>query len=486
MEADQTTSGPTTTMGRKPGKAAGRVSAWEDYLKESAAEQAEAEASLAEAIGEDVERIPVRSFEVGTFLDSYIFDDNDVLLAPKGAEVTEELLEKLRSRGIFGVKASQRKSLKDRPKARPERARVRVTSPDRKPHVEQTPEPAEAPAKAVGTRLDSIVDRTTYPDIVLPDGAATAGPRISLSELRGEIGEGEACYQAAIERHASLAEDLLRGDPLNLKAASEMLGVFQKMIDKDASLGPLLVDLKSDPSDYLYHHGLNVAILSMSIARWLGMGREQTFELGCGALFSDLGMLRVPKSVRMASRKLTDSEWLAVSQHPIHTANILERAGALTQNTLLTAYQTHERCDGTGYPRHRGQMFIHPLARIVGIADTYSAMTCYRPYRKYRISPYEAMLTVLKDKCQLDRLVARAFVNCVSLFPIGSKVRLSDGRVARVLRSNGAAHTRPVVVPLEDDGSESDHEVDLSRNTTVVVAEALAEDDTPVENESAA
>ena len=260
MEADGTTSGSTTTMGAKPGKATNRVSAWEDYLRESAAEQFDAEFRLSEKTGEDVDRIPVRSLAVGTFLDRYIFDDNDVLLAPKGAEVTEELLARLRSRGVFGVKASNRKSLKDRRKAepdraKPDRAKVRITAPRREQPIQQPAEPdAAAPVKAVDTRLDSIVDRTTYPDIVLPDGASTPGPRIPLLDLRSEIGEGVSCYRAAVERHASLADDLLRGEPLNVKAAAEMLGGFQTMIDKDVSLGPLLVDLKSDPGDYLYHH----------------------------------------------------------------------------------------------------------------------------------------------------------------------------------------------------------------------------------------
>ena len=60
----------------------------------------------------------------------------------------------------------------------------------------------------------------------------------------------------------------------------------------------------------------------------------------------------------------------------------------------------------------------------------------------------------------------------MSLFPIGSLVRLSDGRLARVLRSNGEAHTRPVVSPLAADGGETDEELDLSQCTDVTVAAA--------------
>jgi len=450
----------------------GRGAAWEEKFDSSDVRIGEVGSSLFDTQA-DEEQILVRSLKRGTSLDRNIFDDNGLLLAPAGSEVTEDLLAKIRSRGIVAVRASWRMSLLDQKK--PACATVKVSSPRRRPSVAE-PQPdieLTAPREVSVSSLDRMAETAEYGALFVPQVPSTPARRLPLDELRREMAEGTACYSIAVERHASLVDNMLRGAPFSFKDAAEIIDRFQHMVAADASLGPMLLDLKSDPDDYLYNHGLNVSILSMSIGSKLGLSRDQTIELGIGALFSDIGMLRVPASIRFASRKLTQSQWIEVSQHPIHTANILERSGVTSQNMMLAAYQMHERCDGSGYPRRRSQMFIHPMARIIGIADTYAAMTCLRPHRRRRLSPYEAMVAVLEEKWQLDRQVTRAFVDCMSLFPIGSRVRLSDGRLARVLRSNGVAHTRPVVVLLADDGSETDKELDLSRDEGISVAAAL-------------
>ena len=91
-------------------------------------------------------------------------------------------------------------------------------------------------------------------------------------------------------------------------------------------------------------------------------------------------------------------------------------------------------------------------------------------------APYIAVKWLLYEAHagRLDSDVLRAFLDCMSLFPVGSQVRLSTGSVARVLRANGSLHTRPVVLPLDSDGVESDVELDLAATDTVQVASALA------------
>jgi HD-GYP domain-containing protein (c-di-GMP phosphodiesterase class II) len=129
---------------------------------------------------------------------------------------------------------------------------------------------------------------------------------------------------------------------------------------------------------------------------------------------------------------------------------------------MLLAFQSHELADGTGYPRKRHTGTIHPLAQVLHAADMFAAMTCPRPFRK-AASPYTAVVALLNHarSGKLDRNIARAFVDSVSLFPVGSYVRLSNGTSARVIRSNGSAHTRPWVLPLNSDGSETDATLNL-------------------------
>ncbi len=294
-------------------------------------------------------------------------------------------------------------------------------------------------------------------------------PRLSLLNLREEMEAGVACYRASLDRYAELSDDVLKGKAPKMSAAVELVDRFMKMLQKDQALGGLVMQMKTDPDEYLYHHGLNVALLSMSIALSLGYDEQSIYHAGIGALFSDIGMLKVPRSIRFAPRALTRAEWLEIEQHPIHTANALEQVRSMHHGSLLTAYQTHERSDGSGYPRRRRGASIHPLARVVAVADTYAAMTAKRPHRRHTVLPYHSMVTVLRERTRLDRHATRAILDCMSLFPIGSEVMLSNASRARVMRSNGDAHTRPVVVPLDSDGKETGSEIDLSQDDSLKV-----------------
>ncbi len=119
-------------------------------------------------------------------------------------------------------------------------------------------------------------------------------------------------------------------------------------------------------------------------------------------------------------------------------------------------------------------MLIHPYARVVAAADAYAAMCSNRPHRNGR-SPYQAMEILLKQASRdlFDRGVIRTFLDCMSLFPVGSYVKLSNGQAAKVVHANPGLHTRPVVLLLDRDGSESDIELDLGRDDTVQVVQAL-------------
>ena len=163
--------------------------------------------------------------------------------------------------------------------------------------------------------------------------------------------------------------------------------------------------------------------------------------------------------------------------HPFFSVDAMERAGHMSATSMVIAYQSHERLDSSGYPRARHRMHIHPYAQIVAAADIYISMCSQRPHRP-RHSPYEAMTALLDEGRQnrIDREAIRTLLDCVSLFPVGSYVRLSDGRVARVLRANPKLHTKPVVLPLNSDGSASDCELDLSRIDTLHVKQPLRDD----------
>jgi hypothetical protein len=106
-------------------------------------------------------------------------------------------------------------------------------------------------------------------------------------------------------------------------------------------------------------------------------------------------------------------------------------------------------------------MCIHPFARILHVADAYLAMTAQRPFRP-PLMPYAAMECLVRqaERNQVDADVVRSLLRVLSLFPIGSFVRLSDGRVAQVVRSNAHSFVRPIVAIVEDSSGKAVNSAD--------------------------
>ena len=84
----------------------------------------------------------------------------------------------------------------------------------------------------------------------------------------------------------------------------------------------------------------------------------------------------------------------------------------------------------------------------------------------------KATLVETKRGC-FDPDFVRALLNCTSLFPIGSNVKLSDDRITTVMRSNPGQHTKPVVVPNFWSGVDSDQEIDLAKTDSIKVVIAI-------------
>jgi len=153
---------------------------------------------------------------------------------------------------------------------------------------------------------------------------------------------------------------------------------------------------------------------------------------------------------------------------------MLAELPGLPTGARFIAYQAHERGNGSGYPRNRTRRQIHRFAQVVAIADAYAAMTSTRPYRP-ATSPYEAVTRLLYEGTEerFDRELLRAFLDTVALFPIGSRVELSDGTAARVLRANPGLHTRPVVEEVTADFHPTGNVLDLSEENAPCVVRAM-------------
>ncbi|MEO1237536.1 MAG: HD domain-containing phosphohydrolase [Planctomycetota bacterium] len=428
--------------------------------------------------------LEVRSLRVGEPMPTDLTDAHGVLLLRAGVEITQGFIDLLTRRGIKTVATRRSDDTPASEPAQPEPAkRVAQKSADRprSASAKADPRPRFGPQRLAPDPRKSpppeAVPTTATGDLHYEAGSAPAG-RLSLGELSRMTREAERDFDRSMDAFLGLAPELYRGDVTDLGGAHLLVQQFHRYLHADPSLVLHLLRMKGDPGRTLYRHGIKAALLSMTLTRQLGLDEDRVTHAGVAALVHDLGMLRVPKPIRFAPRPLTRAEWQQVQEHPTHTLNLLDKLGGVNDSIKTAAYQVHERCDATGYPKQRSKQFIHPLAKVIALADSYAALTDDRPHRA-ALSGHEAMKTLLREvqAGKHDRGVARALVDTMSMYPVGSLVGLSDGRTARVLRGVPGQSIRPVVVVLKD-GEPVDWELDLGEIDDLSITRVLGEEQT--------
>ena len=229
-----------------------------------------------------------------------------------------------------------------------------------------------------------------------------------LSLLSGENMEGASAYaEKAREAIADLA--LPTGEKLSVRAgiaAGEEVARIGMSLLEDELFSKRVVARVEQPNDaalrallrvmsakalYLKEDAERGANISDTMARYIGVDSGEVEEIRNAALLRDIGMICTPDSSLQKNGPLTAEERESVKKHVTVGAAILLPLG-LGRAAEYTRYH-HERIDGSGYPEGRTGDEIPLGAQIVGLADSYCALTAHRPFRP-AISPTEAIETL--------------------------------------------------------------------------------------------
>ena len=140
-----------------------------------------------------------------------------------------------------------------------------------------------------------------------------------------------------------------------------------------------LVDAKDQ---YTQEHSLRVALYSEEIAKRSGMSEEEATQIRYIALVHDCGKIGVPDAVLNKRGPLNGGEREIINSHTVLGGNVLQHFTAIDGIREGALYH-HERYDGNGYPSGLKGKKIPLCARIIGIADSYDAMSSDRCYRKH-------------------------------------------------------------------------------------------------------
>lgn len=243
--------------------------------------------------------------------------------------------------------------------------------------------------------------------------------------------------------------------PEFFKASNDITNDLMKAITDNEAVAVDISALRAS-DEYTFKHSVDVATMSMIIAKKMGYPKEEIYEIGISGLLHDMGKSKIPLEVLNKPGGLTEEEFGVMKTHALLGYRILQEKDEFSDAVKFGVLQHHEKMNGAGYPMGVTGDKIHKFAKIMSVADVYDALVTERPYKK-AFSQRTAVEMIMSMTDELDITAMKAFLASVILYPVDTVVELSNGERAWVVKNNPATALRPVVV-----GTESGTVFDLS------------------------
>jgi len=207
--------------------------------------------------------------------------------------------------------------------------------------------------------------------------------------------------------------------------------------------------------DYTYAHSTNVCVYALTLGVRMGFDRPRLSRLGFGALFHDIGKVKLPTDLIRKPDAFDENDWIQMQMHPLLGAKTILRNLKLNEHTARAArmaFEHHINSDFTGYPvLHYARREADLFSRIISIVDTFDALTSGRVYLKKSIPPDVVMKKMrFQMTVKFDPFLLKIFNDVIGIYPAGSLVLLNTDELALVLTTNEADKARPVIKILGD------------------------------------
>ena len=270
-----------------------------------------------------------------------------------------------------------------------------------------------------------------------------AGPRSPLAAQRVAQQLCEAQYHEAGAAWCEAQRQLPRA-PAQALTITE--GLTRALLDKLMVDREMCVRVLSDVGgDPVAGHALNVAVISLLMARVFGFNESELLDLGLGALLHDVGKHGLPDRARHDDGRLAPADQRLYRDHVALGVAQGQRMG-LRDGALAVLAQHHEMADGSGFPHRLGLDRISTAARIVALVNRYDNL-CNPPQAALAMTPHESLsMMFAQSRTKFDATLLNAFIRMMGVYPPGSVVQLTDDRYASVISVNSSRPLKPRVL----------------------------------------
>jgi putative nucleotidyltransferase with HDIG domain len=324
-----------------------------------------------------------------------------------------------------------------------------------------------ADIRALMDELADRVSRTSVGDRL----TARAVRRIVVSKVAAEDDDSEPVgleaakqmYSKAVASAETIWAATKAGTQPDPADARGIIDSLSRLVYQDRTSLLALTALKRH-DNYTFTHMVNVAALSMAMARSLDLEGPMLREFGFAALMHDIGKVHTPLEILNKPDKLTDEEFKIMKQHVVDGAHVLRRTPETPALAPVVAFEHHLKQDLSGYPENIGSRKLNLCTMVVSVVDVFDALRSNRAYRAGLATDRIRHIMGQQDGTAFNRTLLRRFVNLMGLFPIGTLVRLNTEEIGVVTQTHPDDPFRPQV-KLIIDGKGEKLEIPLLTNT---------------------
>ena len=247
--------------------------------------------------------------------------------------------------------------------------------------------------------------------------------------------------------------DISNNKKLELPALKSAINPMVDSIIRNPDAFAWLTRIKTK-DNYTYNHSVSASVWAVAFGRHLGLPKKDLQSLAIGAMLFDVGKVKLPEKLINSKNRFNQYEFKLVKKHVDYSIEIIKGIKDINDDIINLVSTHHERHNGSGYPNGLTGNQIPLFGKIAGIVDCYDAIISDRPFAS-PISPHDAVKKLYEWRnLDFQAELVEQFIQVIGIYPVGTIVELSDGRVGVIISQNRVWRLRPQIMMLLDENKE--------------------------------